>query len=253
MRPVSHQLAIIWCTIHTLTILNWAFEHITKFSLGTQVVWPDKINHAPVLQQIVLQRIASQHYPPFGLHAFQSMRDRSMAVFNSVALVTDYQIRSRFNKCIVDFCKNNSFEHLSEPERIYKVLPFQRTFFLLSSSSMSMRLINFFFLLSLSLRKLNNRNNSYPMSKTPPSSRHCRITLILKSMMSSQLFHLFIFTLARAVSVFCASFNTCKLKFLGLVSNSGSAFPFMADSVGIHILNSASQFCRVLIGIIQRI
>jgi hypothetical protein len=100
---VSHELDIIGRAVNALPVLDGPLKHIAKFSLCAQVIGPHEVNHAPVFDQIVLQRVAGQHHPAPGLHAFEGVRNRGVAVFDSVSLVADHQVRTRLDEGIVDF------------------------------------------------------------------------------------------------------------------------------------------------------
>lgn len=106
MCSVSHQLNVAGRAVDTLPVLDRPLEHIAKFSLCAQVVGPHEINHAPILDQVVLQGVAGQHHPALCLHTFEGVRDGGVAVFNSVSLVADHQVRTRLDQRIVDFCKS---------------------------------------------------------------------------------------------------------------------------------------------------
>jgi len=73
VRSVSHELGVVGRAVDALPVLDGAFKHIAKFSLCAQVVGPHEVNHTPVLKQIVLQRVASQHHPALCLHAFEGV------------------------------------------------------------------------------------------------------------------------------------------------------------------------------------
>ena len=51
---VPHQLSVLRRTVHTLTVHDGPFKHVAELCLGTQVVGPHKVHHAPVLQEVVL-------------------------------------------------------------------------------------------------------------------------------------------------------------------------------------------------------
>jgi hypothetical protein len=175
VRSVSHELGIVGRAVNALPILDWALKHIAKFSLCAQIVGPHEVNHAPVLQQIVLQGVAGQHHPALCLHAFEGVRNGGVTVFDSVSLVADHQVRTRLYERVVNFCKVKIWISWVTAREMVS-LPLQRAFFLLSSSSTSIKLTNFFFLLSLSRRKLKSRYNSYPIRSTPPLCLQFRIT-----------------------------------------------------------------------------
>lgn len=62
MSSESHEADILWRAILALSIYDRPLKHVTEFSLGAQVVGPYKVHHAPILQEVVLQRVAGQHH-----------------------------------------------------------------------------------------------------------------------------------------------------------------------------------------------
>lgn len=63
VTPVSHELDVLWRAVYTLTVQNGPFEHVTKLLPRTEEIGPDKVHHAPVLDQVVLQRVSGQNHP----------------------------------------------------------------------------------------------------------------------------------------------------------------------------------------------
>lgn len=58
----AHQFDVRWRAIHALAIHDWSFKHVTELRLCAQVVRSNEVHHAPVLEQIVLQRVTGQHH-----------------------------------------------------------------------------------------------------------------------------------------------------------------------------------------------
>ena len=75
MGPVFHQSDILGGGINTLTILYRPLEHVGELSLVTQEVGADEVYHAPILDQIILQRISSQYHASFCTDLLQSLKD----------------------------------------------------------------------------------------------------------------------------------------------------------------------------------
>lgn len=58
MTSVSHQLDVLRRAVHTLPVQNGPLEHVTELLPGAQEVRPDKVHHAPVLYQVVLEWVS---------------------------------------------------------------------------------------------------------------------------------------------------------------------------------------------------
>ena len=76
MSPVLHQPHILGCGVDTLTVLYRPLEHVGELCFVPQKVWPDKVYHTPILDQIVLQRIASQNNASSGADLLQSLKEK---------------------------------------------------------------------------------------------------------------------------------------------------------------------------------
>ena len=75
MRPVLHQSHILGRGVNTLTVLYRPLEHVGELGFVTQKVGANKVNHAPILDQIILQRISSQYNASFCTDLLQSLKD----------------------------------------------------------------------------------------------------------------------------------------------------------------------------------
>ena len=82
MTSLSHQLHVLKYTydkqykyimpyityhrgaVYTLAILYRSFKQVLELLFGTKIVRSNEVYHTPILQQIVLYRIASCHYSP---------------------------------------------------------------------------------------------------------------------------------------------------------------------------------------------
>jgi len=58
----------------------------------TQEVGSDKVHHAPVLHEVVLQWVPGQHHAPGGTDVLQRPRGAGVAVLDPVALVADHHV-----------------------------------------------------------------------------------------------------------------------------------------------------------------
>ena len=57
-----------------ITVLDGPLEHVGELRLVAEEVGSDPVDHAPVLHQVVLQRVAGQHHPPPGADLLQSLQ-----------------------------------------------------------------------------------------------------------------------------------------------------------------------------------
>ena len=73
VSPEFHESYILRCAVNTLTIGDGSFKHVGELGLGTKVIRPNEVHHAPVLYQVVLQGISSQHYPSPRTHNKQNL------------------------------------------------------------------------------------------------------------------------------------------------------------------------------------
>lgn len=52
-----HQTNVLRCWIDALPVLDRALEHVGKLGLVAEEVRPNEVHHAPVLHQVVLQKV----------------------------------------------------------------------------------------------------------------------------------------------------------------------------------------------------
>ena len=90
MRTVAHKLHILSGGVHALAVHDRPLEHVGELGLGAQVGRPHKVHHAPVLDQVVLQRVAGEHDPPLGHYLLQRLGYVGHVVLYAVALVAHY-------------------------------------------------------------------------------------------------------------------------------------------------------------------
>ena len=62
VSPVSHQLTVLRRGVHTLTVHDRPLKHVTELRLGTQEVGTREVYHAPVFQQVILERVTGQYH-----------------------------------------------------------------------------------------------------------------------------------------------------------------------------------------------
>lgn len=95
MTAVPHETDVLRRTVNTLPVQDGAFKHVAELLPSTQEVRTDEVYHAPVLNQVVLERVARQYHPSPGADVLQGLRCAGMAVLYPVSLITDNYIRAR--------------------------------------------------------------------------------------------------------------------------------------------------------------
>lgn len=95
MAAVAHQTNILRCAVHALAVQNGTLKHVAEFLTGAQEVGPDKVHHAPVLYEVVLERVAGEDDPAARADVLQGLRRAGVVVLNAVALVTDDHVWAR--------------------------------------------------------------------------------------------------------------------------------------------------------------
>lgn len=105
VRPIPHELDVVLRWVNALPVLDGPLEHVAKLGLGAEVVGTDKVDHAPVLHQVVLERVARKHDPPFGPHLLESVGDWSVRVLDPVAFIANDQVGAWVYKGREDFWK----------------------------------------------------------------------------------------------------------------------------------------------------
>lgn len=94
MAAVAHQADVLRRAVHALPVQNRPLKHVTELLAGAQEVGPDKVHHAPVLDEVVLERVAGEDDPAARADVLQGLRRAGVVVFNAVALVTDDHVRA---------------------------------------------------------------------------------------------------------------------------------------------------------------
>lgn len=105
VAAVPHELHVLWCAVNALAIQDGPLKHVAELLPRTQEVGPHKVHHAPVLHQVVLQRVAGQHHTPPGADVLQRLRRAGVAVLDAVTLVTDDHIRPGLREGLFDVWK----------------------------------------------------------------------------------------------------------------------------------------------------
>ena len=93
VRPVAHQPHVVARRVHALAVRDRPLEHVGELGLGAQVAGPHKVHHAPVLGQVVLERVAREHDAPLGHYPLQGLGYVGHVVLDAVALVAHDQTR----------------------------------------------------------------------------------------------------------------------------------------------------------------
>lgn len=95
MRTVSHQLDVVFGRVDALAVLDGALKHVAKLGFGAEVVGTNKVNHAPVLHEVVLEGVTGQDNAALRAHLLQGLGDGGVRVFDAVAFVADDQVGAR--------------------------------------------------------------------------------------------------------------------------------------------------------------
>lgn len=92
VAAVAHQPHVLGGAVNALPVQDGPLKHVAEFLPRAQEVRPDKVHHAPVLDEVVLQRVPSEHHPPARADVLQSLRSAGMAVLYPVSFVTNNHI-----------------------------------------------------------------------------------------------------------------------------------------------------------------
>ncbi|CAN8002139.1 unnamed protein product, partial [Ixodes hexagonus] len=90
--PEAHELPVLGGAVQALSVLDGALKHVAELRPGAQVRGTHKVHHAPVLQQVVLQRVARQHNASPAHKDTLALSGASVAVLDAVSLVADHQV-----------------------------------------------------------------------------------------------------------------------------------------------------------------
>lgn len=95
MAAVAHQANVLRCAVHTLAVQDGPLKHVAELLTCAEEVGPDKVYHAPVLDEVVLQRVTGQDDSAPGTDVLQGLRCAGMIILNAMTLVTDHHIWAR--------------------------------------------------------------------------------------------------------------------------------------------------------------
>lgn len=105
VAAVPHEPDVLRCAVDALTVQDGPLKHVAELLPCTQEVWTHEVHHAPVLHQVVLQRVAGQHHAPPRTDVLQRLRRASMAVLYAVTLVADHHVRPGPRESLLDVWK----------------------------------------------------------------------------------------------------------------------------------------------------
>ena len=94
-RPLAHQFDVLLLAILALAVEDRVDKSVVELGQRPQVHGPDKIDHAPIFFQVVLQRISGEDDPPECLDILECLGHRSILVFDAVAFVADDNVGPR--------------------------------------------------------------------------------------------------------------------------------------------------------------
>ena len=84
--------AHVGSAVHTHAVGDGPLKEVSKLLLVAEVVWSDKVDHAPVLSEVVLQRVAREHDTTACAHLLECLGDVCVVILYPVALVTDNEV-----------------------------------------------------------------------------------------------------------------------------------------------------------------
>lgn len=64
VAAVPHEPDVLRRAVDALAVQDGPLKHVAELLPRAQEVGPHEVHHAPVLQQVVLQRVAGQHHAP---------------------------------------------------------------------------------------------------------------------------------------------------------------------------------------------
>jgi len=62
VRSKSHEFYVLGRAVLALAVHNRSLEHVAELGSRAEEIGPHKVNHTPVFQEVVLQRITGQHH-----------------------------------------------------------------------------------------------------------------------------------------------------------------------------------------------
>ena len=105
--PMHHKPYVSGRRVDTLAVLDGPLKHVGEFRFGAQIIGTHEIDHAPILQKVVLQRVAGEHDPSFRPYGLQHLRNGGVSIFDSVAFIAYDQIWARIYQKLSNICKEN--------------------------------------------------------------------------------------------------------------------------------------------------
>lgn len=73
VTAVAHQANVLRRAVYTLPVQNWPLKHVAELLTCAQKVWSDKVHHAPVFNEVVLQRVTCQDNPASGANVLKGL------------------------------------------------------------------------------------------------------------------------------------------------------------------------------------
>lgn len=73
VAAIPHEPDVLRRAVDTLAVQDGSLEHVAELLPRAQEVGPHEVHHAPVLHQVVLQRVAGQHHTPPRPDVLQSL------------------------------------------------------------------------------------------------------------------------------------------------------------------------------------
>lgn len=89
-----------------MSLNKHALEH--RADPRTEEVGSHEVDHAPVLDQVVLERVAGQDHAPPGPDVLQSLRGAGVAVLDAMTFVTNHHIRTGPGQSSLDTWRTTS-------------------------------------------------------------------------------------------------------------------------------------------------
>lgn len=92
VAAVAHQADVLRRAVHALAVQNGPLKHVAELLAGAQEVGPDEVHHAPVLDEVVLEGVASEDDPAARADVLQGLRRAGVVVLDAMALVADHHV-----------------------------------------------------------------------------------------------------------------------------------------------------------------
>lgn len=102
VAAVAHQPHVLGGAVDALPVQDGPLKHVAELLPRAQEVGPDKVHHAPVLNEVVLQRVPSQHHPPARADVLQRLGSAGVAVLYPVSFVTNNHVWAGPRQSLLD-------------------------------------------------------------------------------------------------------------------------------------------------------